>query len=184
MRLVATCSALRCGSRLAKRPGAARLGLEADGVGESNPRDTCTPGGFQVRLLPSLGGPHSPVQYRFPGKSGPSSCAAYRPVPACHTWFVSKSVSRAWMTHTRARSGSGQLLVIRFRPRRGAEICSDLSNLGMILEFDGRPNQIGSSGAILGHPARARYFADGHRHRWRRLNDPLSILACPRNAAP
>ncbi len=33
--------------------------------------------------------------------------------------------------------------------------CPDLSNLGMILEFDGRPVQIGSSGAILGHPARA-----------------------------
>ncbi len=31
----------------------------------------------------------------------------------------------------------------------------DLSNLGMIMEFDGRPVQIGSSGAILGHPARA-----------------------------
>jgi len=31
----------------------------------------------------------------------------------------------------------------------------DLSNLGMILEFDGRPVQIGSSAAILGHPARS-----------------------------
>ncbi len=31
----------------------------------------------------------------------------------------------------------------------------DLSNLGMILEIDGRPVQIGSSGAILGHPARS-----------------------------
>ena len=33
--------------------------------------------------------------------------------------------------------------------------CPDLSNLGMILEFNGRPVQIGSSAAILGHPARA-----------------------------
>ncbi|MEE8333686.1 MAG: fumarylacetoacetate hydrolase family protein [Alphaproteobacteria bacterium] len=31
----------------------------------------------------------------------------------------------------------------------------DLSNLGMILEVDGRPVQIGTSGAILGHPARS-----------------------------
>lgn len=31
----------------------------------------------------------------------------------------------------------------------------DLSNLGMILEIDGRPAQIGSSGAILGHPVRS-----------------------------
>ncbi|RMF08392.1 MAG: 4-oxalocrotonate decarboxylase [Alphaproteobacteria bacterium] len=31
----------------------------------------------------------------------------------------------------------------------------DFSNLGMILSFDGRPVQIGSSAAILGHPARA-----------------------------
>jgi 2-oxo-3-hexenedioate decarboxylase len=32
---------------------------------------------------------------------------------------------------------------------------ADLSNLGMILEFDGRPVQIGSSAAILGHPVRS-----------------------------
>ncbi len=31
----------------------------------------------------------------------------------------------------------------------------DISNLGMIMEFDGRPVQIGSSAAILGHPARS-----------------------------
>ena len=31
----------------------------------------------------------------------------------------------------------------------------DLSNLGMLLEFDGRPVQIGSSAAILGHPLRS-----------------------------
>lgn len=31
----------------------------------------------------------------------------------------------------------------------------DFSNLGMLLEVDGRPVQIGSSAAILGHPARA-----------------------------
>lgn len=31
----------------------------------------------------------------------------------------------------------------------------DISNLGMILSFDGRPVQIGSSAAILGHPLRA-----------------------------
>jgi 2-oxo-3-hexenedioate decarboxylase len=31
----------------------------------------------------------------------------------------------------------------------------DLGNLGMTLEIDGRPRQIGSSAAILGHPARA-----------------------------
>lgn len=32
---------------------------------------------------------------------------------------------------------------------------ADLSNLGMIMEFDGRPVQIGSSAAILGHPVRS-----------------------------
>ncbi len=32
---------------------------------------------------------------------------------------------------------------------------ADLSNLGMILEVNGRPAQIGSSAAILGHPARS-----------------------------
>jgi 2-oxo-3-hexenedioate decarboxylase len=32
---------------------------------------------------------------------------------------------------------------------------TDVANLGMIMEFDGRPVQIGSSAAILGHPARA-----------------------------
>ncbi|MSP50977.1 MAG: 4-oxalocrotonate decarboxylase [Alphaproteobacteria bacterium] len=31
----------------------------------------------------------------------------------------------------------------------------DISNLGMVLEIDGRPVQIGSSAAILGHPARS-----------------------------
>ena len=31
----------------------------------------------------------------------------------------------------------------------------DLANLGMILEFNGRPRQIGSSAAILGHPVRS-----------------------------
>lgn len=32
---------------------------------------------------------------------------------------------------------------------------ADLSNLGMVLEFNGRPRQIGSSAAILGHPVRS-----------------------------
>ncbi len=32
---------------------------------------------------------------------------------------------------------------------------ADLSNLGMVLELNGRPVQIGSSGAILGHPVRS-----------------------------
>jgi 2-oxo-3-hexenedioate decarboxylase len=32
---------------------------------------------------------------------------------------------------------------------------ADLSNLGMVLEINGRPAQIGSSGAILGHPIRS-----------------------------
>ncbi|KRB48857.1 MAG: fumarylacetoacetate hydrolase family protein [Pseudomonadota bacterium] len=31
----------------------------------------------------------------------------------------------------------------------------DIANLGMILSFDGRPVQVGSSAAILGHPLRA-----------------------------
>jgi 2-oxo-3-hexenedioate decarboxylase len=31
----------------------------------------------------------------------------------------------------------------------------DLANLGMVMEFNGRPVQIGSSGAILGHPVRS-----------------------------
>ncbi len=34
-------------------------------------------------------------------------------------------------------------------------VTGDIANLGMVLEFDGRPVQIGSSAAILGHPARA-----------------------------
>ena len=34
-------------------------------------------------------------------------------------------------------------------------IDADLGNLGMILEFNGRPRQIGSSAAILGQPVRA-----------------------------
>ena len=32
---------------------------------------------------------------------------------------------------------------------------TDLSNLGMIMSFDGRPVQVGSSAAILGHPLRS-----------------------------
>jgi len=32
---------------------------------------------------------------------------------------------------------------------------SDIANLGMVMEFDGRAVQIGSSAAILGHPARS-----------------------------
>lgn len=32
------------------------------------------------------------------------------------------------------------------------EMPADLSNLGMVMEFNGRPVQIGSSAAILGHP--------------------------------
>lgn len=36
-----------------------------------------------------------------------------------------------------------------------ANLDADLSNLGMILEFNGRPVQIGSSAAILGHPVRS-----------------------------
>jgi 2-oxo-3-hexenedioate decarboxylase len=32
---------------------------------------------------------------------------------------------------------------------------ADLTNLGMVLEFNGRPVQIGSSAAILGHPVRS-----------------------------
>lgn len=32
---------------------------------------------------------------------------------------------------------------------------ADVANLGMVLEFNGRPVQIGSSAAILGHPGRA-----------------------------
>lgn len=36
-----------------------------------------------------------------------------------------------------------------------ASPASDFSNLGMILEIDGRPRQIGSSAAILGHPIRS-----------------------------
>ena len=32
---------------------------------------------------------------------------------------------------------------------------ADLSNLGMVMEFNGRPVQIGSSAAILGHPVRS-----------------------------
>jgi len=35
------------------------------------------------------------------------------------------------------------------------KVNTDLSNLGMILEINGRPMQIGSSAAILGHPIRS-----------------------------
>ena len=38
-------------------------------------------------------------------------------------------------------------------PWQSADV--DLSNLGMVLEIDGRPVQIGSSAAILGHPMRS-----------------------------
>ena len=43
----------------------------------------------------------------------------------------------------------------------------DLGNLGMVMEVDGRPVQIGSSAAILGHPLRslvaaARLVARAH----------------------
>jgi len=38
-------------------------------------------------------------------------------------------------------------------PWRDSE--ADLTNLGMIMEFNGRPRQIGSSAAILGNPVRA-----------------------------
>ncbi len=38
---------------------------------------------------------------------------------------------------------------------------SDISNLGMVLTFNGRPVEIGSSAAILGHPARS--LADAAR---------------------
>ena len=38
---------------------------------------------------------------------------------------------------------------------------TDAANLGMLLEFNGRAVQIGSSAAILGHPARA--LADAAR---------------------
>ncbi|MGD9764476.1 MAG: 4-oxalocrotonate decarboxylase, partial [Candidatus Binatia bacterium] len=31
----------------------------------------------------------------------------------------------------------------------------DFSNLGMVMSFDGRPVQIGSSAAIMGHPLRS-----------------------------
>src|SRR5690606_35051360 len=32
---------------------------------------------------------------------------------------------------------------------------ADLSNLGIVMEFNGRPVQIGSTAAILGHPIRS-----------------------------
>ncbi len=38
-------------------------------------------------------------------------------------------------------------------PWQGSNV--DITNLGMVLEFNGRPRQIGSSAAILGHPIRA-----------------------------
>ena len=43
---------------------------------------------------------------------------------------------------------------------------ADIANLGMVMEFNGRPVQIGSSAAILGHPSRSlaaasRMAADG-----------------------
>lgn len=46
-------------------------------------------------------------------------------------------------------SSSGYVL----GPWQAADL--DLANLGMVLEFNGRPRQIGSSAAILGHPARS-----------------------------
>ena len=43
----------------------------------------------------------------------------------------------------------------RIRRRKLVSPGPDLSNLGMILEINGKPTQIGSSAAILGHPARS-----------------------------
>ena len=45
-------------------------------------------------------------------------------------------------------SSSAGLVIGPWRPAD-----TDLDNLGMIFEIDGRPRQIGSSAAILGHPA-------------------------------
>lgn len=41
---------------------------------------------------------------------------------------------------------------------------TDIDNLGMVMSFEGRPVQIGSSAAILGHPARALAAASRLAH--------------------
>lgn len=60
----------------------------------------------------------------------------------------------------------------------------DISNLGMVMEFDGRPVQIGSSAAILGHPARSLAAASRMvAERGHRLEAGMIVLAGGATAA-
>ncbi len=60
----------------------------------------------------------------------------------------------------------------------------DISNLGMVLEFDGRPVQIGSSAAILGHPVRSLVAAARAVARWgEQLEKGWIVLAGAATAA-
>lgn len=60
----------------------------------------------------------------------------------------------------------------------------DISNLGMVMEFDGRPAQIGSSAAILGHPARSLAAASRMvAERGHRLEPGMIVLAGGATAA-
>lgn len=53
---------------------------------------------------------------------------------------------------------------------------TDVSNLGIILQFDGRPVQIGSSAAILGNPIRSLVAAARMVARWGERLEPGAIV--------
>lgn len=53
---------------------------------------------------------------------------------------------------------------------------SDISNCGMVMSVDGRPVQIGSSAAILGHPARSLAAAARMVARWGETLEPGWIV--------
>lgn len=59
-----------------------------------------------------------------------------------------------------------------------ADRCIDFGNLAVMLEVDGRPAQIGSSAAILGHPLRSLVAAAAMVARWgERLEAGYVVLA-------
>lgn len=61
-----------------------------------------------------------------------------------------------------ADNGSSARFVMGGRPRRPEEL--DLSTIGIVLEINGAPVALASSGAVLGHPARAIQMLVGWLH--------------------
>lgn len=53
---------------------------------------------------------------------------------------------------------------------------TDIANLGMVMEVDGRPVQVGSSAAILGHPVRSLVAAARMAARWGETLQPGWIV--------